>query len=135
MTDISSRADIARLVDSFYDRIRADARLGPIFDDVAHVDWETHLPRMYTFWEAVLFGVPGFRGNPMAAHIAVDRQETLSADDFARWLALFHATVDDLFDGPVALVAKQRASQIALSMQARLAMAREMDTLPLVPNP
>ena len=35
--DLTSRADIIRLVDAFYDRIRCDENLGPIFDDIAQV--------------------------------------------------------------------------------------------------
>ena len=61
--DIASRADIERLVNGFYERVRGDELLGPIFDDVAQTDWALHLPKMYDFWEGVLFGVAGFRGN------------------------------------------------------------------------
>jgi hemoglobin len=47
--DIVSRADIEHLVNHFYNRVRADEILGPIFDDVAHTDWDAHLPKMYDF--------------------------------------------------------------------------------------
>ena len=59
--DITDRRDVACLVNVFYDRVRDDRLLGPIFDDVAHVDWATHLPRMYDFWESVLFGTSTFK--------------------------------------------------------------------------
>ena len=63
MKDLSSRADVERLVDAFYVRVRDDRQLGPIFNDVARVDWAVHLPKMYAFWDAVLFGTPGTKAS------------------------------------------------------------------------
>ena len=123
--DIVSRADIERLVDTFYASVRADGLLGPIFDDVAHTDWDTHLPKMYDFWAAVLFGSPGFQGDPLGVHRALGRKTPLGAAEFGRWLQLFHATLDSLFDGPVADHAKVRAVRIAGVMQSHVSQDRE----------
>ena len=122
--DIRSRADIERLVDGFYEVVRADDVLSPIFDDVAQVDWARHLPKMYAFWEAILFGVQRFEGNPLALHLALGRRVPLGSREFGRWLTLFHATVDRLFAGPYALVAKDRATRLAAMMQHHLAADR-----------
>jgi hemoglobin len=134
--DLASRDDVVRLVDAFYDRVRADALLDPIFDGVAHVDWAVHLPKMYAFWESVLFGATGYKGNPLAVHRALARQTpegpaaargsegVLTAHEFARWLELFHASVDELFAGPIAEEAKGRASRIAVVMQHHIAADR-----------
>lgn len=121
LPDIESRADVIRLVDTFYDRVRADDLLGPIFDDIAKIDWRVHLPKMYGFWAAVLFGEPGFKGSPMAVHLALARQTPLGAREFARWIEQFHANVDANFEGPMATEAKARASRIAEVMQQYLA--------------
>jgi hemoglobin len=121
MPDITSRSDIARLVDAFYTRVRADDLLGPIFDDVAHVDWAAHLPKMYDFWESVLFGTAAFKGNPAIVHRALARITTMGGREFDRWVALFRATVDDLFAGAIAEEAKRRASHIAFVMQRHIA--------------
>jgi hemoglobin len=118
--DITSRSDIARLVNLFYDQVRADNLLGPIFDDVAHVDWVEHLPKMYDFWESVLFGTAVFKGNPLAVHRALARVAPMTAREFDRWVALFQATVDDLFTGVVAADAKMRAARIAVNMQHQI---------------
>jgi hemoglobin len=115
--DITSRDDIVRLVDAFYVEVRRDAILGPIFDDVARIDWAAHLPKMYEFWETVLFGRSMFRGNPLAVHLALAQRVPLGSREFGRWLELFHHTVDRLFDGPVASEAKVKASRIASVMQ------------------
>ena len=116
-TDIVSRADIQRLVDGFYVRVREDAVLGPIFDGVAHTDWDAHLPKMYDFWQSVLFGFSSFRGNPLAVHLALADKVQLGAPEFRRWLDLFSENVDALFSGPVAEDAKVRAGRIAAVMQ------------------
>ena len=118
--DIASRADIERVVNHFYDRVRADEILGPIFDDVAHTDWDAHLPKMYDFWETVLFGASGFRGNPLAVHLVLAGRVPLGTREFGRWLDLFHDSVDIAFRGPCAEAAKLRASRIAAVMQHHL---------------
>jgi hemoglobin len=104
-------------VDTFYERVRTDDILWPIFDDVARVDRAGHLPKMYAFWDAVLFGTAGFRGNPLAAHLQFAQLTPLGSREFDRWIELFHATVDARFSGPVADEAKTRASRIAIVMQ------------------
>ena len=119
--DITGRTDIVRLVDTFYDRVRADDLLGPIFDDIANVDWAVHLPKMYAFWDSVLFGTPGFKGNPLAVHRALAGKATLTAREFGRWVSLFHDSVDEAFAGPMADEAKRRASRIAVVMQFHIA--------------
>jgi hemoglobin len=124
LADLASRADIVRLVDAFYERVREDAILGPIFTDVARVDWEAHLPKMYDFWESVLFGKAVFKGAPLPVHLALSRQVPLTVGEFDRWIALFHASVDALFVGPLAKEAKIRASRIAAVMQHHIAADR-----------
>lgn len=119
--DITSRADIVQMVDAFYDRVRADPLLGPIFDDVAKVDWAVHLPKMYDFWETVLFGAAAFKGNPLAVHRALARVTPLTAREFDHWVSLFDLTVSELFSGPVAEEAKRRAARIAVVMQHHIA--------------
>src|SRR4051794_39897652 len=88
--DISDSRDVARLVNLFYDRVRDDDILGPIFDDVAHVDWATHL-QMYDFGESVLFAGATFKGAPLVVHHALARRTPLTAAAFDRWIALFRS--------------------------------------------
>ena len=124
MTDLTDRADIVRLVDAFYDRVRADAILSPIFDGIARVDWAVHLPKMYDFWESVLFGRAVFKGNPLVVHRELAGRAALTSTEFDRWIQLFQSSVDDLFVGSCADEAKSRASRIALVMQHHIAADR-----------
>jgi hemoglobin len=114
--DLATRADIERLVDTFYAGVRADGLLGPIFDEVARTDWARHLPTMYDFWESVLFGAPAYRGQPIGVYVALASRVPLGEAEFSRWLALFTGTVDDAFRGPQADEAKRRAARIAAVM-------------------
>lgn len=116
VNDLQNEADVRALVDAFYAAIRADALLNPIFTDVAQVDWSHHLPRMYAFWNGLIFGQPGYSGAPFAAHLPLP----VGREHFARWVELFHATVDRLFDGPNARRAKNAAASIAHTFAVRL---------------
>jgi hemoglobin len=81
---------------------------------------------MYDFWAAVLFGEPGFRGDPLTVHAALGTRVALGGREFGRWLELFDATVDTLFRGQVADHAKWRARRIAATMQRHIAAATEV---------
>ncbi|MGN6178989.1 MAG: group III truncated hemoglobin, partial [Mucilaginibacter sp.] len=63
MKDISDIKDIQVFVDNFYAKVQVDALIGPIFMTVIS-DWQPHLNKMYAFWNAVLFGETGYKGNP-----------------------------------------------------------------------
>lgn len=118
--DIKGRAEIERLVNAFYERVRADDVLGPIFDRVAQINWATHLPKMYAFWETVLFRSGGFSGNPIAAHAKLVPLTDMGQDKFAHWLVLFRSTVDDLFAGEKAEHIKRCAEDMANVIYARI---------------
>ena len=98
--DISGRAEIELLVNRFYECVREDKTLGFIFDSVAEVNWDSHLPKMYAFWETVLFKTGGYRGNPLRAHAKLVPKTEMGRQQFDRWLELFKQTVDTSFAGP-----------------------------------
>ena len=103
------------LVDSFYDRVNRDELLGPVFNEVAKVDWEHHLPTMYSFWSTMLFRTGEYNGRPWPKHAVLPLRKEL----FERWVKLFCETVDSLFAGPKAAEAKARALSIADTFQTR----------------
>lgn len=112
-TDIKNQEDIKLLVDSFYQKAVADKDLGHIFTDIANVNWEHHLPIMYAFWESVLLGNIGYKGNPMDAHFKLNEKYTLTAAHFNSWKFLFIETVDEYFEGEMAQKAIESARSIA----------------------
>jgi hemoglobin len=111
--DIIIKDDIKTLIDAFYGTVRNDDVIGYIFNEIAQVDWPHHLPRMYAFWEFLLLQGDGYQGNPMEAHNRLAQKIQLKVEHFDRWVALFKASVDAHFEGPVAESAKLRAEMIA----------------------
>lgn len=120
-SDIESAADIDRLVEVFYAYVLADPIIGFFFTDIAGIDLAMHLPKISAFWQLQLLGKIGYRGETFAVHKDLHSHAQLTADHFHRWLFLFERTVDELFEGPRANIAKQRAHAIARSMQRALA--------------
>ncbi|MEO5645236.1 MAG: group III truncated hemoglobin [Bacteroidia bacterium] len=114
--DIENREDIELLVNSFYDKIRTNEILGHIFNDVAQINWEEHLPKMYSFWASLLLGEHSFSGNPMMKHIELSKLTAMTEVEFSEWLSIFYQTLDDLFVGSRADEAKTRAANIARLM-------------------
>lgn len=117
MKDINNREDIIQLINAFYIKVREDKTIGFFFNDVASVNWESHLPKMYDFWETILFHKQVYKGNPMRKHIDLHELQKLEKDHFDTWLNLFFMTVDELFTGENAENAKNRARSIATAIQ------------------
>lgn len=70
--DITTRADIETLVNSFYDKVKKDEVIGYIFSENIGMDWSHHLPRMYSFWALILLEEPGYTGNTISKHIELE---------------------------------------------------------------
>jgi len=118
--DITNRADIEILINSFYQKVKKDPLIAFFFSEIVPVNWEAHLPIMYGFWENVLFYTGTYEGNPMAIHKGIHQKCPMKMEHFQRWTSLFTETVDELFKGDKAELAKQRATSIATVMQIKM---------------
>lgn len=118
--DIENRKDIQLLVNSFYEKVKADPVIGYIFNDIVKVNWERHLPVMYDFWENSLFFTGNYSGNPLDSHKRLHKLVSLNAKHFDQWNKLFCLTVDELFEGAKASLAKQRAYSISTVMKIKI---------------
>ncbi|MDN3586410.1 group III truncated hemoglobin [Pedobacter aquatilis] len=119
-SDIINREDIILLVNTFYEKVQKDGKIGAIFTDIAKVNWSHHLPKMYDFWESILFGKATYKGNPMLTHFALQQKVDLFQEEFDSWKSLFYQTVDELFEGDNAELIKQKAQSIADLMHFKL---------------
>ncbi len=111
--DIINEADVKLLVDKFYDKVVVDKALGYIFNDVAKVNWATHLPIMYRFWSSNLLGTSDYKGYVIDAHFKLNEKIELTEEHFERWKQMFYETVDQYFEGKTAELAKSRAKTVA----------------------
>lgn len=117
---LDSPEDVRVLVNAFYDKVRADTLIGPVFTDVAEVDWSSHLPKMYAFWETIILGNSAYDGHPFRPHLMINQKHTLRPEHFDRWLQLFSATLAEHFTGETAEQVRQRATQIAMVWSQKL---------------
>ncbi|MBM7405084.1 MULTISPECIES: group III truncated hemoglobin [Sphingomonas] len=117
------------LVEVFYARVRADAALGPIFND-AIADWPEHLDKLAAFWSSVMLTSGRYKGQPVPAHMK--HKDRITPALFDRWLALWAQTTDELMTPGAAAALQDRAARIAHSLQ--LAMFFRLDDRPF-PGP
>ena len=84
--------------------------------------WGSHIEKLTDFWMAQLFGIMNFKGNPVKAHRDVDKHfnHSISQDHFTHWLGLWFTTVDALYTGEKALLAKQRAQNMAVGQYIKM---------------
>ena len=121
--DLCTEEEIVQLVYGFYDAVRGDAVLGPIFNQ--HVkNWDTHLPVMVDFWSSALRGTARFKGSPMPKHAALPG---LSVELFQHWLALFRKTTAALSNAALADKANELAKRIAQSLWYGYQMSQSGD--------
>lgn len=111
--DLDSPEQIHEMVRRFYSDVTQDDLLGPMFNDVAHVDWNEHLPKLAAFWCRALLGTPGYSGNPFRAHALIHAQRPFTAGHFERWLTLFHETLEFGWTGPNTQRARDLADNVA----------------------
>ncbi len=127
--DIQTKDDIKILVDLFYKEVKQDILLGPIFNDLTKIDWNNHMPKMYLFWENVIFFSGGYNGNPLKVHQKIHELNPLNSEHFNRWNELFNRTINQLFVGKNAELAKTRALNISLILQEKLARVDQLQNL------
>lgn len=118
---LESREQLTSMLDAFYGKVRADALIGPVFDEIARVSWEEHLPKIHSFWDTLLFGADSYQGRPFPPHLPLN----LQVEHFHRWLALFFETVDERHSGFKAEEIKTRAYNIGQTFYSRIEALRE----------
>jgi hemoglobin len=111
--DLVTSADITEMVRRFYQDVAQDDLLGPVFNEVARVDWGAHMVKLTRFWCRALLGLEGYAGNPFRAHALIHARLPFTSDHFERWLQLFHDTVELGWVGPNATRALVVAHNVA----------------------
>lgn len=114
--DILTLDDVKLLVNSFYDKVRDNDMLAPIFNERIKDKWPEHLEKMYRFWQTILLEERTYNGSPFPPHA----QLPVAHIHFATWMKLFIETVDDLFTGGKAREAIWRAEKMAEMFEAKI---------------
>ena len=121
--DIQNIDDIKLMVNTFYERIRLNEILGPIFNERIQDRWSQHLEKMYRFWQTILLEEHTYSGSPFAPHATMPVEEK----HFLIWVSVFVKTVDDLFVGEVAEEAKKRGSLMAAIFNSKIEYFKKQD--------
>lgn len=115
-TDILTLADVTNLVNTFYDKVRQNDLLGPVFNDRIADNWPEHLEKMYRFWQTILLEEHTYFSRPFPPHATMP----IDGRHFQQWMTLFTQTVDELFEGDKAEEAKWRAGKMAALFQSKI---------------
>jgi hemoglobin len=111
---------LATLVDHFYEKVRRDPDIGPVFN-AAVDDWDEHKRLLTSFWASVALRAGSYRGNPLAAH----RPHPIQARHFDRWLALWQETCGEELDEANAAQMLDYAQRIGRSLKFGLGLHPE----------
>lgn len=111
--DIRNKEDIELMMRTFYGSLLTNESISPVF---ANTDFEKHMPHMIAFWSFVLLDEDGYKTNVFDKHLHLDIKE----EHFAIWLEHFEKTVNDLFEGEKAELAKLRGQNIAYTFKNKL---------------
>lgn len=131
LPEVLDEAMIHTVVHGFYDQIRGDDLLGPIFNGVIEeADWPHHLAKMCDFWSSTLLRSGRYDGRPLPPHLAIPE---LGEQHFRRWLKLFRATVRRVCPPDVAALFMDRALRISHSFRLAIAFNRKEDTMRIEP--
>ncbi len=127
-SDILDLDDVKLLVDTFYDKVRDNELLSPIFNGVIDDKWPVHLEKMYGFWQTLLLDTPAYSGSPFLKHakLPIEKQH------FDTWISLFNETIDEHFVGVKADEAKWRAARMSEMFQYKLDYYKNNPAQPLI---
>jgi hemoglobin len=120
LVDLATRSAVHDVVVAFYREVVVDELLAPIFDEVAEVDWASHLPRLVDYWCWILLGHGGSGGQVMSVHRQLHAAEPIRAEHCDRWYELWVRSVDERSSGPLADRAKAHAASLMGSMAKHL---------------
>jgi hemoglobin len=121
-------AEIDRVVALFYERIRKDTVLGPVFFDAIGHDadiWTAHEAKIAAFWRNSILRERSYSGNPMQVHMGV---KGIEPDHFDRWLSLFSATCADVLPTGKAEGLAAFATRIGAGLKMGVAQSRRAPT-------
>jgi len=112
MKDITSKADIESLINTFYSNLLQLEDIKPVF---ANIDFPKHVPHIVHFWSFVLLDEEGYKTNVFEKHLDLPIKPYM----FDKWLEIWITSIDSLFQGEKADLAKQRATVLAFTFKSK----------------
>lgn len=123
LKDIETLEDVKKMVDTFYESVRNDDLIGPIFNERIGDRWPEHLDKMYRFWQTILLEEHTYHGAPFRPHIDMP----VYLEHFERWVELFEKNIIFHFAGEKADEALERAGKMAKMFHAKHEYMRQFE--------
>lgn len=123
-TGTLDEAHLKRLIALFYDRVRQDSDLGPIFNDAID-DWPEHLSKLTDFWHSIMLSSGRFKGRPMTKHLL--HKDRIRPEHFDRWLKLWDQATNEVMSPDNAIALQRKARHIGESFKLGLFYRPEDD--------
>lgn len=114
--DIQTKEDVKNMVDTFYAKATKDDLIGEPFVRLLEGKWDSHMVKLYSFWETILKIDNTYTGHPVEMHINMH----LTKEHFDRWVEVFVKNVDDQYTGENAERAKLRAKTMSRAFYWKL---------------
>jgi hemoglobin len=121
-----SEDDLENVVNVFYDRVRVDAMLGPVFNGAID-DWPDHLTKLQAFWSSIMLTTGRYKGRPLPAH--VKHANVINSGSFKRWLEIWKLTTDEILPRAAASSMQEKAARIAQSLSMGIQLSRDPQSL------
>lgn len=119
-TDICSRKDIHFIITEFYNKLTADEKMFPFFEEIVKSNHlEAHIDTITNFWEDILLYTSNYSSNVMQKHLDFDKKVKFTKEHFSIWVNYLSVTIHDNYEGQNAQNMKDRASSIAMVMQVK----------------
>ena len=130
--DITNRQDIEKLIDAFYNKIVFDSELALFFGESVK-DWEAHKANFVNYWSKQVLFDDAYEGSPLRRHIDIDHKynRSFKPEHFELWYRIFESTVDELFVGEKAQLAKEAAKNMAKNIYRQMFIGRHPEPLRL----
>lgn len=118
---------LAALVDAFYEKVRRDDLIGPVFNAAVH-DWPEHKRLLTSFWASIVLRAGTYHGNPMAVHRGLDG---VRVEHFERWLSMWADTAREQLGQANAQVMLAHAQRIGQSLRYGMGLDERSQGRPL----
>lgn len=109
---------IRHVIAAFYEKVKRDATLGPVFADIVGDDWDAHVEKVCSFWFYVTRLDLGYTArNFTPAHT---RHRSIHLSLLPQWLRLFRETAGESLTKEMADVLVDIAERMAVSIEMSL---------------
>jgi len=115
---------IRDVIHAFYDKVRHDAMLAPIFEQAIGPEWDHHIEKVCLFWlTATRLGSGYAARNFLPAHM---RHRSIGVAELSRWLSLFEETLNERTQPEMSEVLLDIANRMAENIQLGIACRKEL---------